>query len=103
MSNSYSIEQSLIGEGHTFVNRECPTFAEEGKAHQEWSFLERFPELGFVVRKNTVLAKQIDAHYQKVVEFVARYVAPHAIDIDREMFENPDYVPKELLEKACEY
>jgi len=103
MSNSYSIEQSLIGEGHTFVNRECPTFAEEGKAHQEWSFLERFPELGFVVRKNTVLAKQIDAHYQKVVEFVACYVAPHAIDIDREMFENPDYVPKELLEKACEY
>jgi len=82
---------------------ECPPFAKKNRKLQEWNFLERFPDLGFVVKKEPALAQQIDAHYQKVVEFVERYVAPHALDIDRKMFEDPDYLPKELLEKACEY
>jgi len=95
MPHTYPIEHALINE--------CPSFAGKEKEQQEWSFLERFPELGFVVKKNTGLAKQIDAHYRRIVEFVERYVAPNAIDIDRKMFEDPSYVPKEFLEKACEY
>ena len=82
---------------------ECPRLADPTIKQQEWSFLERYPDLGFVVRRDPVLAKQLDLHYRKMVEFVERYVAPKAVAIDRKLFSDPDYLPEQLLQKACEY
>lgn len=95
MNRLYPIEPLLSGE--------CPVFAEKNVASREWRFLERFPELGFVLRKQPALARDIEAHYVKMVDFVERHVAPNAIAIDRAMFENPDFLPDTVLQKACEY
>jgi alkylation response protein AidB-like acyl-CoA dehydrogenase len=38
-----------------------------------------------------------------VCEFAERYVAPRALEIDRRMIDEPDYLPMDILEKACEY
>jgi alkylation response protein AidB-like acyl-CoA dehydrogenase len=45
----------------------------------------------------------MERQYRRVCEFAERYVAPRALEIDRRMMAEPDYVPWDLLEQACEY
>lgn len=87
----------------TCLINECFPLAEAHIKPGEWSFLERYPELAFYLRRDVALAKKIEAHYRRVVDFAERHVAPHALDIDLKMLHDPDYVPEDLLKKACEY
>src|SRR3990167_7563749 len=82
---------------------ECPPLADPSAIAGEWSFLERYPELAFYFSKDKATAARLDAHYRRVVTYVQRHIAPHALEIDLRMMHEPDYVPMELLEKACDY
>ena len=88
---------------NTYLIEECAPFAKPGIEHQEWSFLERYPELTFFAKNDPTLARQIESNYLTVVEFSERYVAPHSLDIEKRMVDDPTYLPKDLLKKACEY
>ena len=88
---------------NSFLINECAPLAKLGAEIQEWSFLERFPELAFIAKSNNSLGKQLEQSYLNAVEFSERYVAPQALAIDKKMTEDPHYVPEDLLKKACEY
>lgn len=87
----------------TYLINECPRFADTAGAPEEWRFLDRYPELAFYLQKNPVLARRMEAHYRKVIEFTQRHVAPNALEIERKMMADPHYVPHDFLKKACEY
>jgi acyl-CoA dehydrogenase len=86
-----------------FLINECSPLADTMAQKHEWHFLERYPELAFYFQRNQELGRRIEAHYQRVVEFTQRHVAPQALEIDLRMMRDPDYVPDDLLKKACEY
>lgn len=86
-----------------FLINECPPLADLQAQKHEWHFLERYPELAFHFQRNPALGRRIEAHYRRVVEFTQRHVAPQALEIDLRMMREPNYVPEELLKKACEY
>src|SRR3990167_1577927 len=87
----------------TCLINECPPLAEDIESAREWLFQERYPELAFYLRQQPALGNRTEAHYRRVVEFTQRYVAPHALDIELRMMEDPDYLPADMLKKACEY
>lgn len=87
----------------TCLINECPPLAEDSESAREWLFQERYPELAFYLRQQPALGNRTEAHYRRVVEFTQRYVAPHALDIELRMMEDPDYLPADMLKKACEY
>ncbi|MFY9178737.1 MAG: acyl-CoA dehydrogenase family protein, partial [Venatoribacter sp.] len=82
---------------------ECLPVSMEEKAKRPWLFLERYPELAFYLRGKPFLAKRVEAHYEKVLEFCHLHVAPQALEIERKQFQDPSYVPWELLKTACDY
>lgn len=86
----------------TYLINECPPLADASAAAEEWSFLERYPELAFYFKQDKAKAAQLEAHYRRVVNYVQRYIAPQALEIDLRMMREPDYVPIELLQKACD-
>lgn len=87
----------------SFLANECPPLASKEVHKRPWQFLERYPELAFYLRGRPFLAKRMEAHYLRVQEFCTLYVAPQALDIERKQIEDPNYVPWELLQKACDY
>lgn len=82
---------------------ECPPFANRDSSITEWSFLERYPELSFYFKKDPAVGARIEAHYRRVQAYVQRYIAPVALEIDLKMMRDPNYVPMDLLEAACDY
>lgn len=85
------------------LNNECFPLTTQADKRPAWHFLERYPELAFHFQNNKTLGNRLEAHYRQVLEFCEKYVAPQALDIDRRMHETPDYLPDELLKKACDY
>ena len=85
---------------------ECPPLAPSGALSaplRQWTFLERYPDLAFLVKGDPEGFAQLETHYARVIEFCETVVAPRALEIDRQMLEDPTYVPHDVLEKACEY
>ncbi len=70
---------------------------------QEWLFSEKYPDLVHALGSDTNKLRQAENHYQKVLEFCEKYIAPRVLEIDRQMLEDPAYVPQDILAKACEY
>ncbi len=85
---------------------ECPPLAPNGSPSaplRSWTFLERYPDLAYMTQDDPTALAGLEAHYQRVLEFCHTVVAPRALEIDREMFADPSYVPHDVLAKACEY
>ncbi|CBL44841.1 Acyl-CoA dehydrogenase [gamma proteobacterium HdN1] len=82
---------------------ECPPLAEPTAKIAELSFLERYPELAFYLQKDPALGRKMEAHYRRVEQFCRYHLAPHVLDIDLKLRDDPHYVPHELLKKACDY
>ena len=87
----------------TYLINECPPLAEATAPRQEWRFVERYPELAFYLRDKPTIARKMEKHYRKVVEFTQRHVAPNALEVELKMMEDPHYFPEDLMKKACEY
>lgn len=75
--------------------------AGERAAAREWSFDERYPALAALERKGFREIRAAREYYDRIVEFTRTEVTPHVLGIDRRMFEDPAYVPWNLLRKAC--
>ncbi len=85
---------------------ECPPLAPSGALNaplRDWTFLERYPDLAYVVKDDPKGYAALEAHYNRVLEFCETVVAPRALEVDRKMLEDPTYVPEDILKKACEY
>jgi alkylation response protein AidB-like acyl-CoA dehydrogenase len=85
------------------TTKECKPLAPKGAKFREWTFLERYPELSYLLKDNPRELRKLEQHYARVLEFTQRYVAPKALEIERRMYDDPAYVPHDLLAKACEY
>jgi alkylation response protein AidB-like acyl-CoA dehydrogenase len=82
---------------------ECPPLGAPQSQPAEWRFLERYPELAFYLRDDPATLQRIEARYRQIQEFALRHIAPHALEIDLRMAREPDYLPHDLLKKACDY
>lgn len=66
-------------------------------------FSERYPELEFFLRGKPLLAYRLRNHYNSVVQFCERYLAPAVLEIEAKQMADPNFVPWEILQKACDY
>lgn len=82
---------------------ECPPLDRGPGAAREWSFAERYPGLAYLRRRGFREIAGVEAEYERAVEFASRFVAPKALEIDRRMFLEPEYVPWDVLRAACSY
>lgn len=82
---------------------ECPPLASTSNVNEPSTFSQRYPELEFFLRGKPLLAHQLHAHYQKVQDFCQRHLAPVVLEIELKQMADPQYFPKDLLQKACDY
>lgn len=69
--------------------------------YREPSFEELFPSLLFFEKGCKREFKEVKAYHAQVREFRKKYVDPYVLEMEKQVHEDPRYLPKDLLRAAC--